>query len=169
QGINLEANVAFGSKWLLQSGATIQSATYEEAETLWSPAEDDPRAPTTTTRLLRTPDVYGFLTAVYTPIRPLQLSVSGVFTGPMDVPRVVDVDTEYTIIERSPSFMEVNLKAAYTFEFGEQYDLELFGGVQNLFNSFQEDFDRGADRDSNYVYGPNRPLTIFTGVKFGLN
>ena len=40
-------------------------------------------------------------------------------------------------------------------------------GVKNLFDSFQEDFDVGPTRDSDYVYGPIAPRTIFIGLKFG--
>ena len=40
-------------------------------------------------------------------------------------------------------------------------------GVKNLFNAYQGDFDTGATRDSDYIYGPNAPRTIFIGLKFG--
>ncbi|WP_262713540.1 TonB-dependent receptor [Pedobacter aquae] len=39
-------------------------------------------------------------------------------------------------------------------------------GVQNIFNSFQKDFDTGPTRDSGYVYGPARPRTFYLGLKF---
>jgi len=44
--------------------------------------------------------------------------------------------------------------------------LQLNGGIQNLFNSFQEDFDQGPLRDAGYMYGPSLPRTLFAGVKF---
>jgi outer membrane receptor for ferrienterochelin and colicins len=37
--------------------------------------------------------------------------------------------------------------------------------VQNIFNSFQKDFDSGADRDSGYMYGPTLPRCFYLGVK----
>jgi outer membrane receptor for ferrienterochelin and colicins len=43
--------------------------------------------------------------------------------------------------------------------------MQLNAGVQNIFNSFQKDFDSGADRDSGYMYGPTLPRTFFFGVK----
>lgn len=43
--------------------------------------------------------------------------------------------------------------------------MQLYGGVQNLFDAYQQDFDRGADRDSGYVYGPSLPRSWFVGVK----
>ena len=43
--------------------------------------------------------------------------------------------------------------------------LQLNGGVQNLFNAFQKDLDKGGFRDSGYFYGPTQPRTYFIGVK----
>lgn len=82
---------------------------------------------------------------------------------------MIDVETERTIIETTPSFFEHNLKATYTFRSDEHFKIELFGGVQNIFNSYQEDFDIGIDRDAGYVFGPLRPRTFFMGLKFGLD
>lgn len=169
-GANLEANVAFSSKVVLQSGATIQIARYTETEEIWSPEdENDATSATSTDKLLRTPDAYGYFSLVYKPIKQLAISYSGVVTGPMDVPHVIDVETEQTVIKRTPTFFENNLKIAYSFRFADKFRLELFTGVQNIFNSYQNDFDLGADRDAGYVYGPLRPRTIFAGMKFGLN
>jgi outer membrane receptor for ferrienterochelin and colicins len=36
-------------------------------------------------------------------------------------------------------------------------------------NNFQNDFDKGKNRDSNYVYGPSMPLTYFIGLKISSN
>jgi len=49
----------------------------------------------------------------------------------------------------------------------DRFHVELSTGIQNLFNSYQTDFDIGAGRDSDYVYGPNRPRTFFIGLKLG--
>jgi outer membrane receptor for ferrienterochelin and colicins len=169
-GINLEANIAFGNKLVLQSGATIQRALYNVEEEIWAPENPSETTPrTTTNRLLRTPDAYGYFSLVYSPIEALNISYSGVITGAMDVPHVIDVDSERTVIKRTPTFFENNLKVAYTFRSNKGYKLELFGGVQNILNSYQDDFDIGADRDAGYIYGPLRPRTFFMGLKFGLD
>ncbi|NBC06857.1 MAG: TonB-dependent receptor, partial [Bacteroidetes bacterium] len=65
-GVNMEANLAFSSRWMLQLGGTLQTASYEEAEEIWSPeAVNDANRDSvvTASRLLRTPDAYGFFTA----------------------------------------------------------------------------------------------------------
>jgi outer membrane receptor for ferrienterochelin and colicins len=142
---------------------------HESEEVLWNPENSSEDIPATTTGgLLRTPNAYGYFSLVYNPIEALALSYSGVFTGSMNVPRVVDVETERTIIETTPTFIENNLKIAYAFQEEKQFDIEFFGGVQNIFNSYQNDFDSGADRDAGYVYGPMRPRTFFIGLKYGL-
>jgi outer membrane receptor for ferrienterochelin and colicins len=46
--------------------------------------------------------------------------------------------------------------------------LQLHGGVQNIFNAYQRDFDQGHDRDAGYIYGPNRPRTVFLGLKLSI-
>ena len=47
--------------------------------------------------------------------------------------------------------------------------LQVFGGVKNIFNSYQNDFDTGMDRDPSYIYGPSLPRTVYIGVKLGNN
>ena len=39
------------------------------------------------------------------------------------------------------------------------------GGIQNLTNSYQKDFDKSWNRDSNYIYGPSLPRSYYAGVK----
>jgi outer membrane receptor for ferrienterochelin and colicins len=171
-GTNLEANLAFSSKLIVQMGATLQAAVYDEAEEIWAPesvTDANQDSIITSKNILRTPNAYGFLTATWTPLAPLSLSASGIFTGAMEVPHVIDPDSEYTILERTPTFFETNLKATYEFSLSDEFHLDLSAGVQNLFNSFQEDFDTGADRDAGYIYGPVRPRTVFVGVKIHFN
>ena len=62
-------------------------------------------------------------------------------------------------------FFDLNLKLNYTFVLNDHIKLQLNGGVQNLFNAFQKDLDKGGFRDSGYFYGPTQPRTYFIGVK----
>lgn len=169
-GTNLEANIAFSNKFILQSGATIQTARYAATEEIWAPEdENDPTPAALTDKLLRTPNVYGYFSLVYNPIKALSISYSGIYTGSMDLAHVIDPETEQTVIKSTPRFFENNIKIAYDLKRKNDYKVQFFGGIQNIFNSYQQDFDRGMTRDAGYVYGPLRPRTIFMGVKFGLN
>ncbi len=121
-GVNIEANVAFGSKLVLQSGATIQKALYDSEEVLWTPEVPlQDLQSTTTNRLLRTPNAYGYFSLVYTPFDALTLSYSGVMTGSMYVPQVIDAETEKTIIKSTPTFFENNIKVSLTFQLEEDF------------------------------------------------
>jgi outer membrane receptor for ferrienterochelin and colicins len=168
QGINVESQIAFSRKLSLQLGATLQTSRYAKAENIWTPQnQEQTDSIVTTPYLLRTPDLYGFFTLNYQPILPLQIGLSGVYTGRMYVPHVV-AENGYTTINRTPHFFELNLKTAYKLNMSASYYVEFFGGVHNLFNSFQRDFDTGITRDATYIYGPARPRSVFVGVKLGM-
>jgi len=169
-GVNLEANIALSNKLVLQSGITLQNALFNEVEEVWAPEEEDDTTPiASTNRLLRTPNFYGFFSLTYNPNKKWSFSYSGVITGSMDIAHVIDPETEQTIIKSTPRFFENNIKISHVIKSSDDYDIQWFGGVQNLFNSFQQDFDMGPNRDAGYVYGPMRPRTIFMGLKFNLN
>jgi outer membrane receptor for ferrienterochelin and colicins len=38
--------------------------------------------------------------------------------------------------------------------------------VKNIFNSYQQNLDKGALRDAGYVYGLSLPHSFFVGLKF---
>ena len=58
-----------------------------------------------------------------------------------------------------------NIVSSYDFNLTNNVVLQLSGGVKNIFNSYQNDFDSGVDRDSEYIYGPIQPRTIFFALK----
>ena len=66
----------------------------------------------------------------------------------------------------TPSFFDMNVRLSYDLRIYKEITLQLYGGVQNLFNAYQKDFDKGVDRDSGYIYGPSLPRSWFVGAKF---
>ena len=72
---------------------------------------------------------------------------------------------ERDVAVTSPAFCDVNLRLAYDLRVYKEITLQLYGGVQNLFNAYQKDFDKGVDRDSGYIYGPSLPRSWFIGAK----
>jgi outer membrane receptor for ferrienterochelin and colicins len=62
--------------------------------------------------------------------------------------------------------LEINTKFSYKISLDP--GIELIAGVQNVLNSFQDDFDKGLYRDAGYIYGPFRPRTLFVGIKAGI-
>ena len=116
--------------------------------------------------------MYANFVASYAPTKEFQNNLSGVFTGPMHVQHLGGDDAfiPKDKLEKSPSFFELNWKSSYQFylDSKEQKYFELSGGIQNIFNAYQSDFDQGVGRDVTYIYGPQRPRTFFLGLKFGI-
>src|SRR5690606_22955584 len=155
-GLNLETSFALSKKVNFQAGITLQKAEYEKNEQIWT--SQDEQEVITTNNLLKTPDFYGYYTLNYNPISELTLSFSGVYTGKMKIAHVINPDTEQTVIKTTPDFFENHIKVAYDFDFKDNC-IQFYTGVQNMFNSYQNDFDTGALRDANYIYGPTKPQT----------
>ena len=156
-GGNLEGKVAWKNVFQLQLGMTAQSSKYKEARS-WA---DDVEA---TRRMFRTPDFHAYITASYNPLKQLTLALTGTYTGKMLVEHHAGM-IEKNRTEETPAFCDMGFKAAYEFDLYESFKLQLNAGVQNMFNSFQKDFDSGADRDSGYMFGPTLPRTVYFGIK----
>ena len=95
---------------------------------------------------------------------------AGIYTGKMLVPHYGLAGDPGTIEQdelfESPNFMETNLKLSYTVNsIRLDSSIEFFGGVGNIFNQYQNDFDSGKNRDSGYIYGPAKPRNFFIGIK----
>ena len=156
-GGNLEGKIAYRNIFQLQLGLTAQNSKYKEARS-WS---DDVEA---TRNMFRTPALHGYLTASYNPVKPLTLALSGTYTGSMLIEHHAGMIDRNMTVQTSP-FWDMGLKAAYDFRIYKSFNLQVNAGVQNILNSFQKDFDSGADRDSGYMYGPTLPRCFYFGVK----
>ena len=156
-GGNLEGKVAWRNVFQMQLGLTAQNSRYKEARA-WA---DDVEA---TRKMFRTPDFHGYCTASYNPLKQMTLSLTGTYTGSMLIEHHAGMIDRNETVE-TPAFWDLGFKAVYDFKVYNSFTLQLNGGVQNILNSFQDDFDSGADRDSGYMYGPTLPRTFFLGVK----
>ena len=156
-GANLDAKLAHGKEAVFSLGFTAQRSHYTEAEE-WTDGQF-------TTRMMRTPDYYGYFTFTSEPVKNFDFSLSGTYTGSMIVPHYAGY-IEEDRMETTPSFFDLNVKFNYTFVLHDHIKLQVNTGVQNILNHFQPDLDRGEWRDSGYFYGPGQPRTVFVGVKF---
>ena len=159
-GVNLDAKVAHGREAQLQLGFTVQRSRYNRAEVWTSEGEEEQ----TTKRMPRTPDYYGYFTFTSAPLKNFDFSLSGTYTGKMIVPHMAGY-IEKSRMEHTPQFMDLNLKLNYTFVLKDHIKMQVNGGVQNIFNSFQKDLDKGEFRDAGYFYGPTQPRTYFVWIK----
>ena len=156
-GANLEGKFAYKDVFQVQLGVTAQSSKYKETRS-WGEGVEASR------NMFRTPDLHGYMTASYNPIETLTLTVTGTYTGSMYVEHHAGMIAQNVTV-KTPDFLDMGFKASYDLKVYRSFSMQLNAGVQNIFNSFQKDFDSGADRDSGYMYGPTLPRTFFFGVK----
>ncbi len=166
-GANFELTAAPSPRWYFQAGGTVQRSIYRNGQVLFeSEAANEEEQTIIVDEFMRTPNVYGYFATNWSATDKFQIDLTGTYTGSMVVPRVVSENGYLDLIDSNP-FLDMNIKLTRHFEVSDHFHLELSGGVQNVFNSYQDDFDTGPTRDSDYVYGPNRPRTFFFGIKIG--
>ncbi len=162
KGISAEARVVLPRTVSFQASMTYQKSRYEEEEQ-WSEDEDVAG----TKEMFRSPDLYGYLTANVDLTKSLMLSLSGTYTGRMLVQHFAgaeNFDVQDAAV-RTNDFFDANIKFTYGLTLVSAIKMELSASVQNVFNSYQSDFDLGADRDAGYVYGPMCPRGYMFGAK----
>ncbi len=162
-GGTFEARWNYNQRFQFESGITLQKSINDEP-VKWSIPLPGVK------EYLRTPDSYGYFTMRFMPRGPFEASLSGIYTGTMKIPHygvAGDSGTPETDeLFNSPSTWEINSKLSYRFDFPRiDSSIELFGGVSNMLNDYQNNFDKGKKRDSGFVYGPAKPRTIFFGIR----
>ena len=166
-GSTLEGKIVWRNKVQIQAGITVQRSLYDEPEEWSADKEHLTDAERYSDKILHTPNLYGYFTASYTPVKPFTIAFNGNYTGRMYVPHLMsEVNGTADVLVKSPDFFELGVKLSYDFRLTTAMTLQLNLGIQNLFDSYQNDFDKGATRDSGYIYGPGTPRTYYAGAKF---
>lgn len=160
QGLTLELRANFDRKIQLESGLTLQSSLFDSPvsyihEVL--PIRD----------FVRTPDYYGYGIMTLTPDELWKIILNYNLTGTMIVPHFAGAPNQSKDeLFSSPSFSDLGFKISRIIPV-PHYEMkyELYVGAKNILNAYQSDFDIGKNRDSNYIYGPAQPRTIYIGIK----
>ena len=160
QGVTLELRANLDKKIQLETGFTVQSSEFDDAVEYIEGVEG-------IREFIRTPNDYGYATLSFTPNKKFNANLNYVYTGKMIMPHFAGapnqlVDEMYT----SDAFSELSAKIGYTIGVEKmQSKVEFYGGLKNIFNSYQSNFDIGKNRDSNFVFGPSLPRTFYIGIK----
>lgn len=162
-GLNLEGKVSLHLStfnFQLSAGYTFQRSRYTEAQQ-WS-ADVAPQ-----TRMLHTPDNYGYVLLDIEPVKDFTISINGKATGSMLVPHLAGyiAQDEETL---TPAFWDLGIRLAYDVHLYKHYCMEISCGVKNVLDQFQRDLDKGQFRDAGYIYGPSVPRTYFVGLALKL-
>lgn len=165
-GSNFEAGYSPNPKWQFQLGGTLQKAIYDEPQVIFETDGTAGETDIIINEFTRTPNIYGYLNTTYIPSEKFNVDLTGTYTGSMIVPFVVS-DSGFLQLNETQSFFDLNIKLESHIDFSDDFMITFSGGLKNIFNNFQDDFDTGPTRDSDYVYGPAAPRTVFIGIKFG--
>ncbi len=156
QGVNIELKIIPTYNLSFKTGFTLQQSLYEEAQEF------------NETSFFRTPQDYGYFNFDWQATHNLGFSSTGNYTGKMLVPYfgLQIHDPNAGELRKVNSFFDLGLKLRYDIKLNGA-KLRFFTGVKNVFNSYQNDFDNGINRDPGYIYGPMTPRSIYFGLKFG--
>ena len=160
KGFNFETRANINNQFQFESGFTIQSSNYE------NPVQYISEIPGIK-EFIRTPKDYGYALVNYTK-NNISSTLNYVYTGSMKIPHFAgSINQTVDEIKTSRSFHELSTKINQNIKVKEN-SFDIYCGVKNIFNAYQNDFDIGKNRDSNYIYGPSQPRTIYIGIKYKL-
>ena len=156
QGAELNLSFRWSSRLSTELGLVRQTARFDRPEPDFGSRD-----------FFRTPETYGVASLQWSP-KPVEIFVGALYTGTMTAKHFAGFIAEDRL-ERTPSSLTWDVNLSRTFELGPgEVPLTLTLGAKNLTDEFQEDLDRGPDRDSNYVYGPRFPRSYFLSVRVGV-
>lgn len=154
-GLNIELKVKPIRDFEFSSGFTFQSSRYDAIH------EFEEK------RFFRTPDSYGFFSVDWDFTKDFCLNLNGNYTGSMLVPYFgPEADPDLGELRQSDPFFDLGVKLEYGFKLNGA-KMKLFAGLKNIFDSYQNDFDTGINRDPAYIYGPMAPRSVYFGVRLG--
>lgn len=154
-GVELNTSFARAGVFSVDAGVVFQRTRF-----------DTPEPDFGSERFLRTPQATGVLSFTWRAWRPWEAFVGLKYTGQMKVPHYAGFIPENRL-ESTPAFLTVdaNVSRRIPLGYGDGTALVLRLGAKNLTDDFQEDLDKGPDRDAGYIYGPRYPRTFYTSAK----
>lgn len=158
-GITAECRAERRGRLRWEASLTWQRSRYAEPVTV---VEGLPP----TAGFLRAPDLYGYSNLSVTLRGRWVLGISQLYTGPMQISHFAGGGAVADRILSTRPFLEHSLRVdrAFLMQPGA-VRIDLSVGVRNIGNAYQSDFDRGPYRDSNYIYGPALPRSLFAGLR----
>jgi outer membrane receptor for ferrienterochelin and colicins len=156
RGVELDLHWRLHRTASIRAGATFQLARYRQPEPEFG-----------SLRYFHTPSRYGFVTLDFVPADNLFVYLDADFTGPMLVRHYAGYIPEDRV-ESTGGFVVWSARITRSWplgsDAGDKRELRLSVGIENLFDSYQPDLDRGPQRDSSYVYGPRLMRTAQIGM-----
>ncbi|MBP7603851.1 MAG: TonB-dependent receptor [Spirochaetes bacterium] len=156
-GANFEASLSYKNLMRFTSGGTWITRAVVPAEQVF---DND-----STKDMLRVPEMTAFamLQAFF---GDLTATFSTQFIGSQKLEH--DVGLALNRLEKTDSFLVLNAQLLYRWKIDEHRPADLFAGVDNITDSYQDDLDVGDTRDAGYIYGPIKPRTYYVGMRVSI-
>jgi outer membrane receptor for ferrienterochelin and colicins len=156
RGVELDLNWRINRNLVLRGGSTLQEARYQEPEPVFG-----------SLRYFRAPNRYGFAGIdVFLP-RDMSVFATADFTGSMLVPHYAGYIPQDRV-QKTPKFAVYNLVFSRAFDLhrssGNRRRMRWYVKVNNLFDTYQRDLDKGPLRDAGYFYGPMSMRAVTVGM-----
>jgi outer membrane receptor for ferrienterochelin and colicins len=160
KGATLELRANWNKKMQIEAGFTLQQNLFDNPISYIQNT-------LATRNFLRTPNDYGYANLNLHPWAHWDINLSYVYTGRMQLAHFGGAQNfpndELVWVK---AFSELNLRLAYIIPAKMRMPaFELYIGIKNILNSYQSDFDIGKFRDSNYIYGPALPRSVYVGFR----
>jgi outer membrane receptor for ferrienterochelin and colicins len=156
RGVEFDLNWRINRNLVLRGGSTFQQARYQEPEPVFG-----------SLRYFRAPNRYGFASIDLFLPHDVSIFATANFTGSMLAPHYAGYIPEDRL-QKTPEFAVYNLVFSRAFDLsqsaGNQSRMRLYLKVNNLFDAYQHDLDRGPLRDAGYFYGPMSMRAVTLGM-----
>jgi outer membrane receptor for ferrienterochelin and colicins len=149
----LEATVGWlGGPFEGQVGWVVQKGEYDEPQDFGE------------TAFFRLPQSYGTVRLNWRDPRLVDLFVGLRYLGSEKVPHYagwIDADR----LETTDAFWVLDMSFSRQVFLADD-GVTVTAGVRNLTDAYQDDLDRGPERDTTYIYGPRYPRTFFMSLGY---
>ena len=150
-GAELSAGYRFAERVRGTLGVAYLHARYADPQLVF----DDGQSRIIVRDYLKSPRLSAVAQLIADPIEQLTTYLALRHTGRMTV-----LNNRVGSVKRTPRFLIADLTVTRHVHVGAG-EVDLSVGIKNLFDARQRDVERGAARDSDYVYGPRLPRTLF--------
>ncbi len=156
-GANAELGVSIGRLIKWSSGFTwVSTAKLPEEQVFENGSTKD---------ILRVPKTSGFSMLQFF-YKTLTASLSLQHIGKQKLEH--DTGLPNLLLEETDPFWVLNARIQYRWNIDGSRYAEIFAGIDNITDAYQEDLDKGDTRDAGYIYGPIKPRTYYCGLKMGI-
>ncbi len=151
-GIELDLGFKPTNASELRLGVTYKQSAYDSKQEIFGGVFSD--------RFLRTPDLYGYFRVSYDVTESISLFGAAKYTGTMYVPN----ETTEEVVKTGQTFVELDAGSTWELPLTESFKVKFALGMKNITNSYQDDLQKGVNRDPAYVYGPPLPRRLYLGM-----